>query len=132
MPYQTTITEEHDYLRVEITGHRTRGKESEDAIDALSKVAEACLDRGFSRVLIVSNFSGRLPTMSAFNVAENPEKFGWHKKLKMAVVNLSPESKEELLFAETVAVNRGYRFVKIFDDEEVAKRWLLDACAAPD
>ena len=127
MPYQTKITEEREYLRVEVTGDRTQGKEAEDAISTLSQIADICHKKGLSRILMSSNLSRLLPTMAAFDVAKTPEAFGWSRSFKLAVVNLSRESKEELLFAETVAVNRGYRLFKIFNDEEEAKEWLLES-----
>ena len=75
--------------------------------------------------MAISKLTGSLTTMGAFNMAKQPDVFGWARILKFAFVNLSEESKEAILLAETVAVNRGYKLTKVFDNEKDAKEWLL-------
>ena len=127
MSYQTVITEDSEYLRVEITGDRTPGNEESDAIEALSQVADVCHKKGFKRIMMISALSGDLPTMAAFNVAKDPEKYGWSRHFKLASVNLSEKSKAKILFAETVAANRGFGLFKVFDNEKDAKAWLFES-----
>ena len=124
MSLEISIQEFPDYLRVELSGARTSGREKEDAIDIWRQVIEACQTSGVNRILVISRVSGRIPTLDAYEVAGHPEKFGWSRDYKMALVDLDEESLQDNLFAETVAVNRGFD-VKVFDNEKEAEIWLL-------
>ncbi len=53
--------------------------------------------------------------MAAYDMANFPDKHGWSRKLRLAVVALGTSWRSNL-FAETVAGNRGYT-IKIFDNE---------------
>jgi hypothetical protein len=75
--------------------------------------------KGYSLILAIFKLSGRLPVMPAYEIASSPEEFGWSRKFKLAIVDVNNESRQDNLFAETVAVNRGYN-VKIFDNEKDA------------
>jgi hypothetical protein len=57
---------------------------------------------------------------------KSEEEFGWSRRFKLAIVDVNEDSRKDNLFTETVAVNRGYN-VKIFDNENDAKEWLLQS-----
>ena len=125
MPYELSIQEKENYIRVEVSGQRTPGHEVEDAITVWSRVAEVCNAKQMDRVLSIYNLTGRLPARAAHAIAYDPAKFGWSKRFKVALVDLNEESRQDMFFVEDVAVSSGYR-VRIFDAEQEAEAWLLD------
>ena len=125
MSYNLNFKEKGDHIRVEISGEWTKGKEEEEVIGAWSQVVTLCQAKNINHILAIGKVTGRLPTMSAYNMAKFPDKHGWSRKFKVAVVPLGASLKSNL-FAETVLVNRGFD-VKVFDNEQDAKIWLLDS-----
>jgi hypothetical protein len=124
MPYKVNIQEEKDYLRVEVSGERRPGHEVEDSVATWSHVAKICEEKKKDHVLGVFNVSGRLPTPAAYALAFNPESYGWSRRLKLALVVIHEESRQDALFVEDVAVSSGYK-IRIFDNEEKAIAWLF-------
>jgi hypothetical protein len=124
MPYECAITNEKDYLRVVVSGEWNPGHELEDAIAMWMQVGKACIDEEQRRVLAIFDVPGRLPPVSAYELASNPERFGLGNNFRLAVIYLYEDRRNDSQFAETVAANRGYK-VKIFDDEESALQWLI-------
>lgn len=124
MSYHIEFADRADHLRVEVSGHRTPGREVEDAVAVWSEVADRCRAASLPRILAVMKLSGRLPTMAAFDIAHAPDSFGWSREFQLALVDLNEESRKDNLFTETIAVNRGFR-VKVFDNEDDARAWLL-------
>jgi hypothetical protein len=125
MPYEVNIQEEKDYLRVEVSGERRPGHEVEDSVATWSHVATICEETKKDRVLGMFNVSGRLLTPAAYALAFNPESYGWSRRLKLALVVMHEESRQDALFVEDVAVSSGYK-IRIFDNEEKAAVWLLE------
>jgi hypothetical protein len=126
MSYDVSITEHKDYLRVQMSGKRNSSQEPEDSIRAWTQITEACDKANLDRILVVSNITGRLETLAPLDIARSHESFGWSKHFKMAFVSFDEESWNDISFAETVGVNRGF-FVKLFDNEQDAKAWLLSS-----
>ena len=124
MPYDFSIEEEEDYIRVSVSGDRIKGKEVEDIFPVWSSVADKCRERNINKVLAVFQLTGSVPTMGSYNVVTKAEEFGWSRCFRLAIVDLNEVSRQNNLFTETVAVNRGYQ-VFIFDNEQHAKDWLL-------
>ena len=124
MPFAVSIQEEKDYLRVEVSGERRPGHEVEDSVATWSHVATICEETKKDRVLGMFNVSGRLPTPAAYALAFNPESYGWSRRLKLALVVMHEESRQDALFVEDVAVSSGYK-IRIFDNEEKATAWLF-------
>jgi hypothetical protein len=124
MPYEFSIQETENYIRVEVSGQRTPGSEVEDAIIVWSRVAEVCNAKQMDRILGIHNLTGRLPARAAHAIAYDPAKFGWSKRFKLAIVESNEESRQDMFFVEDVAVSSGYR-VRIFDSEQKAETWLL-------
>ncbi len=96
----------------------------DDAIDALSKVADICRKKNINSILAIWDIPGHLSATTAFNIVEYSKKFNWDRHFKLAVVYTSNQRFTEALFIETVASNRGY-VVKMFENEQEAKSWLL-------
>ena len=124
MPYDVKIQEQQDHIRVEVTGERTPGNEEADAISVWSQVADVCRTKQIDLVLGIYRVTGRLPARAAHAIAYDPQRFGWSKQFKVALVNLNVESQQDVIFVEDVAVSSGYR-VRVFDDEQEATAWLL-------
>jgi hypothetical protein len=125
MPYETAIEILDDYIRVEISGDRRPGHEVADAIHSGRQMSAACKKHGVRRVLVIFKLTGRLPATDAHEIYSNPEAFGWTRDIKVALIDKNPDSKEDSLFSETVAVNRAYD-TRVLDNENEALEWLLD------
>ena len=126
MPYNTTFKENVDHLRVEVIGKRVQGSEVDDSIDVWTQVAEICKAKNINHILAILRITGKMPTMASFDIGSLAEKFGWSRGFRLAVVTEDEYSRKANLFTETVAVNRGFD-VKIFDNENDAKSWLVDS-----
>jgi hypothetical protein len=124
MPYDFSIEEEEDHIRVSVSGDRIRGREVKDIIPVWSSVADICRERKINRVLAVFQLTGSLPTMRSYDIVTKAKEFGWSRHFHLAIVDHNVVSRQNNLFTETVAVNRGYQ-VSIFDNEQHAKEWLL-------
>lgn len=125
MPYQVAIQEYPDYIRVQLSGELTPGLELQEATSVWSQVADACREKGVTRVLAISDARGHLLTMTAYELADSALTWGWDQRFKLAMVEVHEERRQNSLFAETVAVNRGFR-ARVFDDEQKARSWLLE------
>jgi len=122
--YDVLVEEKPEYLRVEVSGTRVCGEELSSAICVWEKLGHLCREKALSKVLVVVNLTGRLPTMSAYGLAESPGSFGWERSFKAAIVDVNESSRESNNFTVTVAKNRGYN-VEIFESEKTAREWLL-------
>lgn len=125
MPYETEIQAFEDHIRVAVSGTRMPGKVVADAIRVGKQISKACRDAGVHRVLAIFHMTGRLPPTEAYEIFSDPEALGWSRDIKLALVDMNEDSKEDSLFSETVAVNRAYQ-MGVFDTEAEAKDWLLD------
>ena len=124
MPTVHRIDNKQDFLRLEVSGQWTPGKEAREATAIFSKLAAMCRKTGICRIIKVFHIPGRLPTMAAYDIANDPSAFGWNRKWKTALVFTYAERFESNRFTETVAFNRLYN-VKLFRDESTAQAWLL-------
>jgi hypothetical protein len=123
MAYKFTIEEKHGYLRVEVFGERLRGKALEDIKLVWSRVTEAMRTKNITKLLAILHLTGDVPTIGVYNLVLSADDFGWTRYLRVAIVAADNESLQGNLFAETVAVNRGYQ-MKTFDNEPEACDWL--------
>ncbi len=126
MPYECTIESYPDYLRIDVFGKWIPGQEGEDSMRVWGEISQACKGCGQTRILTIWDIPGRLSPVDGYNLGAYPERFGWDRRYKLAVVHLHEERRKDALFVETVANNRGFR-VKMFQDEETAKSWLLNS-----
>jgi hypothetical protein len=127
MSYDISIQEKQGYIRVEVSGERTSGQEAKAAIDLWMRLAEVCNDKGIFRVLAIYDLNGDLPTIAAYEIGSSLVKNDLIRNMKVALVDLNEKSRENNLFAKTVAVNRAYSrdSGRVFDDEKKAIEWLL-------
>jgi len=126
MAYQADIQTSRDHIRVEVSGRRAPGRTVIDAYDVGQRIVEECRKAAIEKVLLVSQLTGHIPALEAYEMITGLEDIGWSRSTKLAFVDMNSESHEESLFTETVAVNRAY-FMKVFDNEEDARDWLLNS-----
>ncbi len=124
MCYDYKIETKQEYLMVIVNGQRRRGHETRDSGEYLKALGDVMKSNGIYKALIVLHVTGRLPATAAYNIVHHPSEFGLSRKIKVAVVDAVEESRLDILFAEEVATNRGYR-LKVFEFESDAKKWLL-------
>jgi hypothetical protein len=125
MGYNVSFQVFDDYLRVDVSGMAKPGNETHDSREIWCQVADSCRAEMLSRILTVWNVPGRLPTMAAYEIASDLEAVHWEPRFRVAVVQLNEERYRDSLFAETVAVNRGYQ-AKVFRSENEAVSRLLE------
>lgn len=126
MPYQTDIRVFEDHVRAEVSGARTPGMVVPDAIQVGQQISDACRDAGVSRLLVILRMTGRLSPTESYEIFSDPQAYGWSRDVKVALVDMNEDSKDDSLFSETVAVNRAYQ-MSVFDDENEAREWLLES-----
>ena len=124
MAAQYKISVHDKFVQLEIAGFYTPGNESPEARSVWREVAELCRKNGKRRVLVRSSMTGELPAMVGYEIASSPEKFGWERAFRIAMIFTHRERFESHLFPETVMVNRYYD-MKAFMDEDEAMTWLL-------
>jgi hypothetical protein len=125
MPYETTFELFEHYARVEISGDRRPGHEVADGILGGQEISATCKSHGITKLLAIFKMTGRLPATEAHELYSNPDAFGWSRDIKVALVDENPDSREDSLFSETVAVNRAYN-MRVFDEQDEALDWLLE------
>ncbi|MDH3351897.1 MAG: hypothetical protein OEM60_08190 [Gammaproteobacteria bacterium] len=124
MAYEIKRQAHEDHIEFRVFGDRLSGHAVADA-DAVGKqILEQCRDQGISNILLILELTGSISAVDVYQIVTNSAQYGWSHDLKMAVVDLNPESRLDSQFTETVAVNRAYR-VRSFDNERDAKEWLL-------
>jgi putative acetyltransferase len=124
MPYQLTIAEQPSYLHATASGTRT----AESAVRFLEEAYKACVERGYSDVLLEMNLSGpSLDLGSIFGVIM--QRVSDARKLRrIAYVDTMAMDPGRARFAETVAINRGVG-VRLFGNLDDARQWLSGAGA---
>jgi hypothetical protein len=125
MGYTCKFEEFSDYLRVDVTGNWSTGKETKEGKELWTQAANHCNKINIYRVLAVIDIPGSLPVMAAYDIASDPDGLGFTRAVKVAVVYTYEERYKSNQFTENVAVNRGWA-VKVFRDEREAKLWLFD------
>jgi len=122
MSYRLTIAEQATYLHA--TGDGTRTPENAERF--LEEAYLACVERGYSDVLLEMNLSGpSLDPSSIFGVIM--QRASDAKKLRrIAYVDSMATDPGKAKFAETVAVNRGVG-VRLFRNLDDARQWLSGA-----
>ena len=120
-----TFTVEKEFLRLDISGEYTVGREAEEAKEIWAAAADLCRENSLTRVLSFIDVPGVFPTYAAYEVASDPESWGWERHFKAAMV-YSHIERYENNFSETVAVNR-YFNIQGFKDEQTAREWLLES-----
>ena len=126
MAQKITFEEKGDFIRIEVSGDRVIGKETEDTFITWSKVADKCRETGISNVLAIIKLSGRLPADTSYITVRKAYEFGWSRDFSLALVYTNEDSLRDKFFTELVANSRGYT-MKIFNNEQDASVWLLNS-----
>ena len=114
-----TLAEKPGYLHAVVTGKNTL----ENVVAYMKELHEACVARGFSRVLVEERLTGRrLETWDVYQVAAQGSARGAGRFAAIAYVDVNA-SGELMKFAETVAVNRGIP-IRVFATVEDAEAWI--------
>lgn len=122
----SNIADKEDYIRVEVLGESTPGKELDDAMNVWPRAADICREKQVYRILVDWRFPGGVPTSTGYDIgSKSTGLFGRERRLRLAVVHLdqSEKARDIYRFVENVAHNRGFQF-KSFADEKEATNWL--------
>lgn len=123
MSYDLDFHVDGDILCVHATGDRDKDNPGEAARDAWARVAQKCRETGHTRVLIISEVTGRYPIRDTYETMSTLDRHGISKDWKIAYVNSDPECREDLMFMMAVADNKEY-MVRLFNDASRARKWL--------
>ena len=119
MNFELTLTEKPGYVHAVVTGQNTL----ENVVMYLKELRAACEARGFTRVLVEENLTGRrLETWDVYQIASEGSKTGSGKFEAIAFVDVNAHG-ELMKFAETVANNRGVP-LNVFATVADAEAWL--------
>jgi len=120
-PYELEVVLKEGYLHATVRGANS----AEAVLGYLSEIREACLRRGYKRVLIEENLQGPgLGTVNVFEVTSTASARTWPAVLRIAFVDVNPEHDPAAMkFAETVARNRGIN-VRVFSRVDEAEKWF--------
>jgi hypothetical protein len=120
MPYNYTIAQERDLLRIEVEGKR----KLEDSLAVWDMIAERCATSQIARVIVTLRLSGRLTTTDHYYLGDYASKVLQEAAIdRAAVVDLNQQSLPDNQFGETVVRNRGAR-VAVFDEPDEAEQWI--------
>ena len=126
MAYKLNFQDEGGVLLVEISGEREKEELVKSAREAWREIASKTFEAKVIKILVISSATGKYPALDAFLINSRLDECGLHRDWKIAFVNLDRASYQDIKFAETVAVNRGFD-LGIFKDEFSARRWLIEA-----
>ncbi len=125
MPYDCNIQEHQDHVRVEVSGGwAIPGEELDNAIGVLRQIAHFCNKKRIKHILALWDVPGHLPAITGYNIVESASRTKWGLDFKLAVVYPHKGRFKDALFMEKAALYRGYK-VKMFENEQEAKSWLL-------
>jgi hypothetical protein len=121
MSYHLTITEQPSYLHATSTGTHT----PENAARFLKEAYEACVQRGYSDLLLEMNQSG--PSLEMTRIVEviTERSADGLKLRKIAYVDTSSRDPDRKRFAVSLAIKQGVN-ARMFRDLDEAKRWMLE------
>jgi hypothetical protein len=101
-------------------------KSLQDALSLWQKVAQLCKQNNLTRVLLEDYMTGSLSAFETIQLLENFGKIGMSWEYWVALI--APKSKteyEDIKLKETVAYNRGWGQIKVFEDLKTATDWLV-------
>lgn len=125
MAYRLNFHYEDTLLVIEISGKREISELTSHAKAAWRKIATVSQAKQCKNLLVISNASGKYPALEALLINSSLDQCGVQRAWKIAFVNLDRDSFQDVKFAETVAVNRGFN-LGVFRSEDVARHWLLE------
>jgi hypothetical protein len=116
MPDVISINTELNLIEVRSTGVVRKN----DILSSIAKIIEIHKETGLNKVLVDTTRQASMPMATeAFEIFSN-----WPPELKLAFLTRPQQpTEEDIIFAETVGVNRSGR-MKIFQDQSAAIEWL--------
>ena len=124
MAYELSFQDDKGLLIVEISGIREKKELTSSAREVWREIARVTRVKKVKRILILSSATGDYPALDALLINSSLAECGVQRGWDIAFVNLDQASFQEVKFAETVAVNRGFN-IGVFNNENDARKWLL-------
>lgn len=124
MAYILTFQADESVLCVRATGDRSSASPMAAAKDLWTQIALECEERALSRVLLLSEISGRLPTYDCYEAMSKLDEYGVSRTWKIAYVNSDPQRRDDLMFMTVLANHYGFS-LKLFEREAEARDWLI-------
>ena len=100
-------------------------KSYETSLNLWNRAVEVCKENNCYKVLGIATSTKAPSTIDSYKHADLLHNFNIDYTFKIAWVELNPDEYEGIKFLENVLFNRGLD-VKLFEDVETAKNWLLD------
>jgi hypothetical protein len=125
--YKLNFQDEDGVLLVEISGEREKKELTSSAMEAWREISRVTSKKKLVKLLVISSATGKYPALDAFLINSSLDECGVHRGWKIAFVNLDKASFQDVKFAETVAVNRGFN-IGVFSNVDNARKWLLGSC----
>ncbi len=124
MAYKLNFQDEDEVLLVEISGEREKKELIQSAKEAWREIAGVSREKKLVKLLVLSRATGKYPALDAFLINSSLAECGVQRVWKIAFVTLDQASFQDVKFAETVAVNRGFN-LGVFNNEDSARKWLF-------
>lgn len=121
MGHELNIIVREKYVEIISKGE----KSYETSLNLWNRAVEVCKENNCYKVLGIATSSKAPSTIDSYKHADLLHNFNIDYTFKIAWVELNPEEYEGIKFLENVLFNRGMN-VKLFQDVETAKSWLLD------
>lgn len=131
MAYIIAFQVDGDVLSVHATGDRDSDNPMAAASDLWRHIALECKERGLSRVLLLSEITGRYPTCACYETMSRLDEFGVSRAWTIAYVNSDPQLRDDLNFMTALADLHGFS-ISLFEEEGEARKWLLNKVARSD
>lgn len=123
MAFDISVELTSDMIVARMTGARIQPRDLQAARQQFGQVTEMCVNKGISRVMLVSELEGTFSYPAAFSLLSNAESYGWQASFRVALVDADMNAEEANKFAEDVAFNRGLQ-MRFFREEEAGRKWL--------
>jgi hypothetical protein len=120
MKHELIITFENDFVQVISNGEKSFESSSKIWTNAL----KVCQEHNCYKVLGIAKTTKQHTTIEAYKHGELFHQVKIDHNYKIAWVELNPDEVDSIKFIEVVLLNHGFN-VKLFDDVETAKTWLL-------
>ena len=123
MPWEVLVQSEHPVVETRYAGDLSMA----DLLQAVDATIEAAARHGISRFFSdCLALQGGHSLTDLYFLAQRVAESGIGGNLREAVLlPVLPAAKDEVLFWENTARNRGF-VVRVFDDRDVAQKWLLE------
>jgi hypothetical protein len=124
--YQLTFAEESGYVHFRVTGKNSR----ETVRGYFADIYDTCVKNEYREILIEEHLEGPgLGLFDIFEVVSEESEKAWRYLRRIAFVDTNPEhSVPDMMFAETVATNRGVN-TRMFHSVAEAEGWLSESPA---